>query len=454
MIVKSVYRDKKNRWSSVAQRVRAWVVKEGKLEYGEVLKRSGVKSVVEQNFYINWVNLFIDFCRGAGLGIRERASLDFFLEELRRTRRSEFQREQAGRAIFLYWKSLEQNFGGVDELAADDGEGRTARDQKVTAPKNWAEAVSNLNKEIQMRHYSSKTLKSYRHWVTWFGRYLDYKEFGELGAGDAQDFLVHLATEQGVSASSQNQAFSALLFFYSHVLGFDFEGLKQTARAKRRHEVPTVLSRGEVQLLLSKVDSSFRMFTQLMYGCGLRLSEALTLRVQDFDLTGGSLKVFQGKGNKSRILPLPKSLTPLLTEHLGRLRRVYEADCRAGFDGVLLSPSLMKKYPSAAKEWPWQWVFPSAKLIKTEEDGKMRRFHLHESSVQKAIKRAVDLSQIAKRVSAHTLRHSYATHLLQMGYDIRTVQEMLGHEDVSTTMIYTHALQALSGRVISPLDAV
>ncbi len=449
VIVKSVYWGRKKRGGRPAILAQASVMEEGRVEYGEVLSRHGVKGATEQSYYINWVNRYIDFCRGAGLGIRERVSMDFFLDELRKSRKTDFLRGQAGRAIFFYWKSLGEEVEGLNEVAVES----PSRELKILCPKNWVEAMSKLTEEIQLRHYSPKTLKSYRYWVAWFGRYLDYRELGDLVAGDAQDFLVHLATEQGVSASSQNQAFSALLFFYTHVLGGDFEGLKQTARAKRRHEVPSVLSRGEVQLLLSKVDPTFRLFTQLMYGCGLRLNETLTLRIQDIDLAGGGLKVFNGKGNKSRSLPLPKTLLPLLTEQFGRLRRLYEADCRAGFEGVLLAPALSRKYVSAAKEWPWQWVFPSVKLVKTEEDGKMRRFHLHESSIQKEIKRAVGLSEITKRVSAHTLRHSYATHLLQMGYDIRTVQEMLGHEDVSTTMIYTHALQALSGRVISPLDA-
>jgi integrase len=195
--------------------------------------------------------------------------------------------------------------------------------------------------------------------------------------------------------------------------------LDGTSRAKRKHDVPTVLTREEVHAVLNGLAPPYKLFSQLLYGCGLRLNEALTLRVQDLDLKSGSLVVFNGKGNKSRSLPLPKKLIPTLQAHLDSIALIFEEDKRRGFAGVLISASLGRKYPNAAREWPWQWVFPA---------------------------------KLSKRVSAHTFRHSFATRLLQMGYDIRTVQELMGHADVTTTMIYTHALQSLSGKVISPLD--
>jgi len=419
------------------------------MNYREMLVQHGVKNDVTQSFYIQWVNLFLHFCKTRELSIDKESSLSSFLQELVRQRKRPFQIDQARHAVSIYWQGRT-----ITSLVAVPSPSLNTNPSSLEkSPSHWSEAISKLSREIQSRHYSPKTLKSYHHWVTWFGKFLEHKPLSDLAVAEAQDFLSHLSIDQGVSAASQNQAFSALLFFYSHVLGVDTDGLKDRVRAKRRHEVPAVLSRGEVKELLSMVDPPYRLMTQLMYGCGLRLNEVLMLKVQDLDLSGGSLKVFNGKGNKSRILPLPKTLSPLLADHFVRLKRLYETDCQAGFEGVLLPPALARKYPRAGREWPWQWVFPSAKLVVTKEDGKMRRFHLHESSLQKEVKRAVMRSQLSKRVSAHTFRHSYATHLLQMGYDIRTVQEMLGHEDVSTTMIYTHALQTLSGRVISPLDA-
>jgi integron integrase len=243
-----------------------------------------------------------------------------------------------------------------------------------------------------------------------------------------------------------------MLFFFNRVLRRELEGLEKTPRAVKRQDVPVVLTRREVQIVLSGLEYPYKLFAQLLYGCGLRLNEGLMLRVQDLDLDGGSVHVHNGKGDKSRTLPLPKALHPALVKHLESVRGVDDSDLQVGFAGVMLPDALERKIPKAPRSWPWQWVFPGGRLTVSESDGKLRRFHLHESGVQKEIKAAAELGQLTKRVTAHTLRHSYATHLLQMGYDIRTVQDLMGHNDVSTTMIYTHALQAISGKVMSPLD--
>jgi integron integrase len=204
--------------------------------------------------------------------------------------------------------------------------------------------------------------------------------------------------------------------------------------------------------MLAELEYPYRLFVQLLYGCGLRLNEALTLRVQDLDLESGGIRVHNGKGDRSRALPLPKTLLPDLRKHLHSVRGLFEADLKVGFAGVFLPEALERKYSGASTTWPWQWVFPGGRLTVSAADGKLRRFHLHETSVQKEIKAAADAGRFTKRITAHTFRHSYATHLLQMGYDIRIVQDLLGHRDLETTMIYTHVLQSLAGKVISPLD--
>ncbi|MEO7426843.1 MAG: integron integrase [Fibrobacteria bacterium] len=313
-------------------------------------------------------------------------------------------------------------------------------------------AFAALGKEIKLRHYSVKTFKVYHHWMRAFFRFLGVTPVKALTAGHARAFIENLAVERKVAGSTQNQAFNALLFFYVNVLKVELEGFEKTPRAATRHEIPAVLTRGEVQGMLAELEYPYRLFVQLLYGCGLRLNEALTLRVQDLDLEGGMIRVHNGKGDRSRALPLPKTLVSDLRKHLQSVRALFEADLKVGFAGVFLPEALERKYQGAARSWAWQWVFPGGRLTVSEADGKLRRFHLHETSVQKEIKAAAEAGGFAKRVTAHTFRHSYATHLLQMGYDIRIVQDLLGHKDLETTMIYTHVLQSQAGKVVSPLD--
>jgi integron integrase len=346
-------------------------------------------------------------------------------------------------------ESLEK--GAVSGTASSTTSG-FAEPDAAEFPGGWRMAFAGLGREIRLRHYSLKTFKSYHHWVRAFSRYVEEAPVGSLTSQKAGEFIAHLATERHVSAATQNQAFSALLFFYNRVLKRELEGLEKTPRATRRQDVPVVLTRREVQIVLAGLEYPYRLFAQLLYGCGLRLNEGLMLRVQDLDLQGGSVHVHNGKGAKSRTVPLPKALLGDLAKHLESVRGIFKSDVQAGFAGVFLPDALERKMVNASRSWLWQWVFPGGRLSVSEMDGKLRRFHLHESSVQKEIKAAAESGRLDKRVTAHTLRHSYATHLLQMGYDIRTVQDLMGHNDISTTMIYTHALQAVSGKVISPLD--
>jgi integron integrase len=266
-----------------------------------------------------------------------------------------------------------------------------------------------------------------------------------------RDYLVEVA-HSGVSSSTQNQAFSALRFLFVSVLHLEFKGLEETPRAPGRVRFPEALTREEAAELLRGMREPWKLVAQVLYGSGLRLQEALNLRVQDLDFQAGLIRTYNGKGSRSRAVPLPRKLRPVLEAHLGAVRSAFEADLRGGFAGAFLPDGLERKFPAAAMEWPWQWVFPAQRLTSSLADGKMRRFHLHETGLQKEIKRAAKGAGLAKRVSPHVLRHSFATEMLRMGYDIRTVQDLLGHADVATTMIYTHVLAASSGRVLSPLD--
>jgi integron integrase len=309
-----------------------------------------------------------------------------------------------------------------------------------------------LENEIKLRHYSAKTLKTYSHWIRAFLRFVGERLREGLTSQDAKDFLSDLAFEEKVAAATQNQAFNALLFLYEHVLKIEFKDLADTPRAKSGMTIPTVLTREEVMRVLAGMEYPYDLFAKLLYGCGLRLGEGLSLRVQDLDFDNGRVVVFRGKGGKCRRLPLPEKIKAALKSHLDSVRKQYEEDKRCGYAGVFLPDAMEKKSSAAPREWPWQWVFPGKELTFIRETGQLRRFHLHESLVQKALKKAVDAAGLSKRASAHTLRHSYATHLLQMGFDIRTVQDLMGHGDVKTTMIYTHAVQGLGRMVMSPLD--
>jgi integron integrase len=316
-------------------------------------------------------------------------------------------------------------------------------------PGNWEQAERAMAREIQLRHYSVKTLKSYRHWVLGFRRFCAPREVGAVDAPEARRYLEHLAVERGVSASTQNQAFNALLFFFSHVLHAEYSGLENTPRGKLPRAVPNILTREEVFGMLQNLEAPYDVFVMLLYGCGLRLSEALGLRVRDLDFGSSRVEVHFGKGKKSRFVPLPGKLEQPLRIQLDKAKAQFDTDCQAGFSGTFLPPALETKYAQAARSWPWQWLFPARHL--TAGENGVRRYHLHETAVQKEIARAAARMEIRKKVTPHTFRHSYATHLLQMGHDIRTVQELLGHQDVKTTMIYTH-VPPVPGKNLNPLD--
>jgi integron integrase len=305
---------------------------------------------------------------------------------------------------------------------------------------------------LRRRHYSYQTEKSYIQWIKRFVAFHDMKPPREMGASEVEAFLTYLAVDQKVAPSTQNQAFSALIFLYREVYQRDTNWHLNAERAVPTRYLPTVLTLEEVQSVLKLLFGIYQLTAKVLYGSGLRLSEGLNLRVKDLDFAQRQIVVRDAKGRESRVTMLPNSLVEPLTQHLLWVKRIHQQDLEQGYGSVYLPYALERKYPNAEREWIWQYVFPAYSRSIDPRSEVCRRHHLHESGLQKALKQAVQDAGIKKRVSCHTFRHSFATHLLQNGYDIRTVQELLGHKDVKTTMIYTHVLNRGGRGVKSPLD--
>ena len=305
-----------------------------------------------------------------------------------------------------------------------------------------------------MRHYSRSTETAYVHWLRRFIAWSDRRHPRELGPQDVEGFLSHLATDLEVSDATQRQALSALLFVYKQVLQLDMPWLDGIVRAKASQHVPVVLSRAEVRPLFLRLRGERGLILRLLYGTGMRLHEALRLRVKDLDIERLQVTVRNGKGSKDRTTTLPRVLVPQLQWVLARRQRWHDVDVATGHADVEMPNALARKYPRAASSWPWQFIFATEDYVKCPRTGVIRRHHLHASGVQKAMQRAMAEAGVPKRASPHTLRHSFATHLLESGTDIRTIQTLLGHSDVSTTMIYTHVASTGASGVRSPLDAL
>lgn len=305
---------------------------------------------------------------------------------------------------------------------------------------------------MQLRHLSRRTEKAYLHWMLRFYEFCDRRDPAQLGGQEVSDFLTHLAVHSQVSASTQNQALAALLFLYRHVLGLDLPWLNDIVRAKRSRRLPVVLTRDEVRAVLDVMEGTPRLMASLLYGSGLRLLECCRLRIKDLDFAGCEITVRQGKGDKDRRTMLPAFLVLELEAHLGRVKKQHARDLASGAGWVELPGALARKLPNAARDGLWQWVSPATRRYRDAATQQVRRHHLHETVLQAAVARAVRTAGIQKRATCHTFRHSFATHLLEDGYDIRTLQELLGHKDVATTMIYTHVLNRGPSAVRSPAD--
>lgn len=309
-----------------------------------------------------------------------------------------------------------------------------------------------LRDALLLRHYSARTVESYIGWARRFILFHRSRHPGTLGPAHVRDFLSDLATRREVSSSTQNQALAALVFLYAEVLRRPLPAVTGVVHAKRPKRLPTVMTREEVEQLLSKLDGIWHLMGSLLYGSGLRLLECVQLRVKDVDFGAGHILVRRGKGQKDRAALLPKRLIEPLRQHLTSVRDRHAADLLEGAGYVQLPDSIATKYPNASREWIWQWVFPAARRYRHEPSGEQRRHHVHETALQRAVRVAALTAGLSKPVSCHTLRHSFATHLLEAGYDIRTIQKLLGHHDVRTTMIYTHVVSRGPLGVKSPLD--
>ncbi|MDH2915820.1 MAG: integron integrase [Gallionella sp.] len=312
--------------------------------------------------------------------------------------------------------------------------------------------LDQVRDKLRVKHYSIRTEQAYLGWIKRYIYFHDKTHPKDLGAQDIEAFLTHLAVAGKVSASTQNLAKSSLLFLYREVLDIQLPWLDNVTQAKAPKRLPVVLTVAEVQAVLSRLTGTHALIASLLYGGGMRLMEAVRLRVKDVDFARHEIIVREGKGFKDRVTMLPEAVVAALKAHLAKVKVLHDEDLAQGYGEVYLPFALDKKYPNAGREWGWQYVFPSKNLSVDPRSGKTRRHHVDEKGVQRAVKQAVRDAELTKPATPHTLRHSFATHLLQSGYDIRTVQELLGHSDVSTTMIYTHVLNKGGKGVVSPLD--
>lgn len=391
---------------------------------------------------LRWLRYYLDFCDKYRYPPRDPDSLQPFLQKLAAKGQPPVQQERAAGSVQVYYHVVSNWPASSSEARASDGV-RGA----------WDAVHVKLKEEIRLRQYSPKTYQAYSGWIRQFQRFLGQKDPDTVDKEDARRYLTHLAVNQRVVASTQNQAFNALLFLYRHILKADYELGDTVVRARRTRYIPVVLSRAEVDAVFQHLSGAPALAAKLLYGCGLRLSECLNLRVNCFHFEEALLTIHDGKGRKDRTVPLPRLLLPELQLQMERVKALHRKDLEAGFAGVFMPGALDRKWRSASKELSWQWFFPARGLTLVPTSGEYRRYHLHETQMQVALHNAVRAAQIPKRVTTHTFRHSFATHLLQANYDIRTVQQLLGHSDLKTTMIYTHTLKTRTIREMgSPLD--
>jgi len=439
--------------------------------YDAILARRKI-AADECNDYRKWLRYYLDYCHKYHVSPANKLSFSTFHKKLSLKNQSEALCRQAHAAVVLYHEMLRANHKPAPPQTSDQTHGKENaidRNQAVTATADksgkidqgdfvvtgasWVSVYDKLNSAIKVRHYSPKTLQAYRSWIRSFQAFTLSKSPELLDMDDVKNFLTSLAVKKKVAASTQNQAFNALLFLFRHVLEKEFEQIEGVVRAKRKTYIPVVLSREEVDRVLHHLAEPHRLAVQLLYGCGLRLFECLKLRMQDLNFDMMIVTIHDGKGQKDRTVPLPETLVPALRAQIEKVKLLHQEDVATGYAGIFLPDALAKKYQGAGKDFGWQWLFPAKVLTHVQATHEYRRYHLHETHLQKAIKKAVQKAQIPKRATAHTFRHSFASHLLQANYDIRTIQELLGHSNLKTTMIYTHTVQSQTiKQAKSPLD--
>ena len=403
--------------------------------FDQYLRSTGQVKTKSLPYYVKWVGdcyrfLNKDFSQRISNEEKER-----FLEHLSKTH-EDWQIKQADLAVKLYNFFLSKNCGANPKQAAEE----------------WESVFRDTTRALRLRHRSYRTEKAYLGWLVRFRKFVKEKSPQELTGEDVQDFLTHLAVEKKISPSTQNQALNAILFVFRYALRKDISGYIDAVRARQKRRLPVVLTRREVREILGKMSGEQKLMAMLIYGCGLRVSECVRLRIKDVDLEQDVVFVRSGKGDKDRVTVLPESLKEDLIKHLERVRKIYEEDRKSDIAGVFLPDALERKYPNAGKEWGWFWLFPSGSLSVDPRTHTVRRHHVHMATIQRAFKRTLGKAGIAKPATVHSLRHSFATHLLEDGYDIRTVQELLGHKHIQTTMIYTRVARRNILGVRSPLD--
>ncbi|MFH1020942.1 MAG: integron integrase [Pseudomonadota bacterium] len=393
-------------------------------------------------YFIRWASNYLSFCEKSGVRPDSESQVQAFLLFMAKNK-EEWQVKQAREAIRLFLFHLSRT--------GSDADGSVA----LSPPsESWQQTTTQMREALRLRHRSLRTEKSYLQWLHAFQGFLAGKPPAEIDSSDVKRFLSHMAVEKNVSASTQNQAFSALLFLFRHVFDRDLAEISETVRASPRRRLPVVLSRLEIQRLFAQMQGVYLLMAKLIYGCGLRLQECADLRTKDLDFERGTLTVRSGKGDKDRVTVLPESLKKELLSHLDGVRLVFDQDFRNGkAEGVALPDALERKYPNAGREWAWFWVFPAPAMSDDPRSGKHRRHHIHVSNLQRSFKEAARRAEVDRNASVHSLRHSFATHLLEKGYDIRTIQNLLGHSNLQTTMIYTHVAGKNLLGVTSPLDA-
>ncbi len=403
------------------------------MDLKDYLLNAGKVPQRQLKYYLIWISKYNGYCKRYPQNNLQ-DYMDFLAENY-----NDWQVVQAGKAVNLYKYYLAVHSDKKETVA-------------VKIPVSWTEIEDKVKEACKFQYKSYSTEKSYLYWIRTFGKYLENKEPDTVSELDVKNFLTYLAVQRKLASSTQKQAFIALLFLFRNVLFKEITNLNDVIRSSQYRKLPLVLSKDEVQLILKQMKGTYKIMAELTYGGGLRLSECLSLRIKDVDFQRQCLTIRSGKGNKDRQTLLSNTVIPALKEHILLIRKYYESDLKNKIAGVQLPYALSRKYPNAGKEWGWFWVFPSNKLSCDPRENIVRRHHLYTSTLQKAFHTSVLSTGITKNATIHTLRHSFATHLIESGYDIRTVQELLGHSDIRTTTIYTHIAKKNKLGVISPMD--
>jgi len=407
--------------------------------YKQYLTSNKIVAEKKIPYYLVWVSKFLDKMEKTEEDPVTDQDINSFVNQLKK-KSEDWQVKQAREAVQLYRYYLNKKSNGKPD------------EKGIDCDNEWKIIAEQFVKVLRLKHRSLRTEETYLGWLRSFYRFLKGKSPNKLTGDDVKDYLSFLAVERKVAASTQNQAFNAVLFLFRHVLEKDIEDLNGAIRARVKRKIPVVLSTREVFTLFDHLKGVSQLMARLIYGCGLRVSECVRLRIKDVDFELNHIVIRSGKGDNDRITVFPDSIVDDLRDHLENVRIQFNKDREDDIDGVYLPNALERKYPNAGKEWGWQWLFPSKSLSIDPRSKKIRRHHTNVNSIQHQVKKAVRESGIVKNASVHTLRHSFATHLLENGYDIRTIQDLLGHKNVSTTMIYTHVATRNKLGVRSPLD--